>query len=337
MHKSSYTEEITLDLACRENAVVVRAKQNDNITRMIDVTLFDSRDGSYWYQPNGTAEIRVQRPDGVLVTAECLKMHLGDEGEEVTHYGAYLTSDMLAAAGRARADIRVMRETGKEGAQKTEMISAGFVLEVIPSARGLIGSGYVSDTVNIKKLTAAEYAKIPHSTNTLYIVTEQDGSVKQYLGDVEISGNSGGNGNAPSEAVVYCEPAPETVFAQVNCTNIDLSDPTLWEQGAINEDGSDKNSTFVIRTKELIPINHPSMGLIFTSSVKNGKAREHAVVCFDENQSPIINGTCTWTKSGTAMYFDSGVHFVRIEDSYVQGASCSPADILTANLMILEE
>ena len=147
----------------------------------------------------------------------------------------------------------------------------------------------------------------------------------------------GGGGNAPSEAVVYCDPAPETVIAQVNSTNIDLSDPTLWEQGNIDEDGSDLNSTSIIRTKELIPINPLSMGLIFTSSVKNGKAREYAVVCFDENRSPIINGTWTWTKSGTAMYFDSGVHFVRIEDSYVQAATCSPADILTANLMILEE
>ena len=337
MHKSNYTEEITLDLACRENVVTVRAKQNDNIKRTLDVTLFDSRDGSYWYQPEGTAEIRVQRPDGVLVTAECMKMHLGSEGEEVTHYGVYLTSDMLAAAGRARADIRVMQETGREGAQKTEIISAGFVLEVIPSARGSIGSGYVSDTVNIEKITASEYAKIPHSTNTLYIVIEQDGTVKQYLGDVEISGNGNSGGNAPSEAVVYCDPAPETVIAQVNCTSIDLSDPTLWEQGAINEDGSDKDSAFVIRTKELIPINHPSMGLIFTSSVKNGKAREYAVVCFDENQSPIINDTWNWTKSGTTMYFDSGVHFVRIEDSYAQAATCLPDDILTANLMILEE
>jgi len=335
MHKSNYTEEITLDLACRENVVTVRAKQNDNIKRTLDVTLFDSRDGSYWYQPEGTAEIRVQRPDGVLVTAECIKMHLGSEGEEVTHYGVYLTSDMLAAAGRARADIRVMLETGSEGAQKTEIISAGFVLEVIPSAHGFVGSGYVSDTVNIEKITASEYAKIPHSTNTLYIVTEQDGSVKQYLGDTEISGSGGGN--APAEAVVYCEPAPETVIAQVNCTSIDLSDPTLWEQGNIDEDGSDLNSTSIIRTKELIPINPLSMGLILTSTSKSGKAREYAVVCFDENRSPIINGTWTWTKSGTAMYFDSGVHFVRIEDSYVQAAQCSPADILTANLMILEE
>jgi len=189
--------------------------------------------------------------------------------------------------------------------------------------------------LSLQRISRDDYDSAEHRADTVYYVTDQDGSVKQYLGDTKIS--SGGGGNSPSEAVVYCDPAPETVIAQVNGTSIDLSDPTLWEKGNIDEDGSDLNSTSIIRTKELIPINPMSMGLIFTSSVKNGKAREYAVVCFDENRSPIINGTWTWTKSGTAMYFDSGVHFVRIEDSYVQAAACSPADILTANLMILEE
>lgn len=205
--KNNYTEEITLDVACREYTAIVKAKQFDNIVRTLDVTLYDSRDGRYWYETEGTAEIRVQRPDGVLVTAECIKMHL----DGVTHYGVYLTDEMLAAAGRARADIRVMKETGKEGAQKTETISAGFIIEVLPTARGSKPAGYVSDTVNIKKLTADKYAEIPHSTNTLYIVTEQNGAVRQYLGDTEISGN--GAGYPPQEAAVYSEPAPEVIFA----------------------------------------------------------------------------------------------------------------------------
>ena len=211
MHKSNYTEEIMLDLACKESIVTVRAKQNDNITRVIDVTLIDSRDGKYWYDPESTAELRVQRPDGVLVTAECIRIHMGDEGEEVTHYGVNLTSDMLAVAGRCRADIRLMREYGKEGAQKTEILSAGFILEVIPSAHGCIGGGYVSDTVNMQKLTADEYSSITHSTNTIYVVVESDGKVSMYLGDTAIS--SSGGGYTPQETAVYSTAAPDVIFA----------------------------------------------------------------------------------------------------------------------------
>lgn len=341
MHKNSYTEEITLDLACRGNIVTVKAKQNDNIARLIDVTLFDSRDGSYWYQPNGTAEIRVQRPDGVLVTAECIKMHLGNEGEEVTHYGVYLTSDMLAAAGRARADIRVMQETGKEGAQKTEIISAGFVLEVIPSAHGFIGSGYVSDTVNIKKITASEYAKIPHNTNTLYIVTDQDGAVKQYLGDVEISGSGGGSGNAPSEAVVYCEPAPETVIAQLRANYIDLSDPELWEQGGINSDGSKwgngSNLDAAICTKELVPVTPTKTGLMFTSEISSGKSMQYAAVCYDENQAVTDSGMYDWFNNGTRKVLNDNVRYMRIEIKTTNWDKFVPADLTSAKLTILED
>lgn len=203
MHKSDYTEEITLDLACKESLVTVRAKQNDNITRVLDVTLMDSRDGKYWYETEGTAEIRVQRPDGVLITAECIRIHMGDEGEEVTHYGVNLTSDMLAVSGRCRADIRVMREYGKEGAQKTEMLSAGFILEVIPSAHGFKGEGYVSDTVNIKKLTADEYASITHNSNTMYIVTDAEGVVHQYMGSTEMGG--AGKSSLYDCGVIVCD------------------------------------------------------------------------------------------------------------------------------------
>lgn len=183
-HKSNYTDMITLDLACADPQVTIRAKQFDNMIRSVNIALYDSRDGAYWYSKGGTAELRVQRPDGALITVGCPQTDIGSPGEEVTHYAVRLTSDMLTIAGRARADIRVKMSDGSE-------ISAGFIIEVIPSAHGLTGAGYVSDTVNIKKITAENYAVIPHSSNTLYIVTEQDGSVKQYLGDVEIGGSGG--------------------------------------------------------------------------------------------------------------------------------------------------
>lgn len=186
-HKSNYTDMITLDLACADPQVTIRAKQFDNMIRSVNIALYDSRDGAYWYSKGGTAELRVQRPDGALITVGCPQTDIGSPGEEVTHYAARLTSDMLTIAGRARADIRVKMSDGSE-------ISAGFIIEVIPSAHGLTGAGYVSDTVNIKKITAENYAVIPHSSNTLYIVTEQDGKVKQYLGDVEI----GGGGSMPA-------------------------------------------------------------------------------------------------------------------------------------------
>lgn len=203
--KNSYSTEITLDLSCEESVVIIKAKQFDNTIRTLDVTLFDSRDGRYWYDLDSTAEIRVQRPDGALVTAQCMRAQYNDE---VTHYGVYLTDEMLEVSGRARADIRVIR--GEE--HKT--ISAGFVIEVLPSAHGSKPTGYISDTVNIKKITESEYTSITHNTNTLYIVTSEDGAVHQYLGDIEISGSGGGS--APQEAAIIIDSTvPDTIVGLI--------------------------------------------------------------------------------------------------------------------------
>lgn len=153
---------------------------------------------------------------------------------------------------------------------------------------------------------------------------------------------NGGGGNAPSEATVYCEPAPETVFAQVNCTNIDLSDPTLWEQGGINADGSyweSSNSSYpkAVHTKEIIPVSPTECGLTFTSATKNGKATAYAAVCFDENQSVTDSGTYTWFESGTIIFLNENVRFMRIEARYSDWGAMSPDDLTSAKLTILED
>jgi len=43
----------------------------------------------------------------------------------------------------------------------------------------------------IVRTSSEEYDSSEHSADTVYYVTEQDGKVKQYLGDVEIGGSGG--------------------------------------------------------------------------------------------------------------------------------------------------
>lgn len=192
----------------------------------------------------------------------------------------------------------------------------------------------------IVRLSREDYDSTEHSADTVYYVTDQDGKVKQYLGDTEISGNSGGNGNAPSEAVVYCEPAPETVFAQVKGTNIDLSDPTLWEQGGINSDGSKWDSGNIdaaICTKELIPVTPTKAGLMFTSKIASGKSMQYAAVCYDENQAVTDSGMYDWFNSGTRKVLNDNVRYMRIETKTANWDKLTPADLTSAKIMILED
>jgi len=45
--------------------------------------------------------------------------------------------------------------------------------------------------VRLVLVSSEEYDSSEHSADTVYYVTEQDGKVKQYLGDVEIGGSGG--------------------------------------------------------------------------------------------------------------------------------------------------
>lgn len=73
--------------------------------------------------------------------------------------------------------------------------------EKIDNAIGGINSALGG--TKIVRISREDYDSTEHRADTIYFVTEQDGSIKQYLGDVEISGNGGG-GNAPSEATIMC-------------------------------------------------------------------------------------------------------------------------------------
>lgn len=148
----------------------VWAKQQDNETRKIAVTIQEN--GEDWTIPAGaSAEIRVQRPDKVLVTADCTI-----SSPVVT---ATLTNEMLFVAGEALAEIRITNSS-------EVLSSTSIALHIKPCAVGGEHEGYVADPVNITSLTQSAYNNIEtHNTNTLYICRDTGNA---YIGDQIIAG-----------------------------------------------------------------------------------------------------------------------------------------------------
>lgn len=113
-----YTRNIVLDVNAISAAAVVKAKQGDNSTRFITVTL--TKDGVPVVPEDGaTAQFRLHKPDKRAV------LNSGTINSDGT-ITVELTDQCTAVIGRATADISIMKD-GKC------LSSAIFYLEVIAS------------------------------------------------------------------------------------------------------------------------------------------------------------------------------------------------------------
>lgn len=177
----------TLPLTGEETGVLVYAKQGDYNSRFVNVQL-QNWDG-----------ITVQIPEqtdayGLTVSARA-KVSTGysypcicevQSGRRTIKIG--LPRQVLANPGIVIVDV-MLTEGKLEGASL--LSSSTFKVRVTPSAET---TGMEPRTkMQMIQLSAAEFeAMAVHDTNTVYYVIGNDGSVKQYLGNVELAAKGEG-------------------------------------------------------------------------------------------------------------------------------------------------
>lgn len=169
-------------------------------------------------------------------------------------------------------------------------------LEKTDSAVSGIASA-LGDT-KIVRTSRENYDSTAHSSDTIYFVTEQNGAVRQYLGDTEISGNGGGY--TPQEAAVYSAPAPEVIFADIILVTADISNSELWEQGTIYVNtGEYTDSSTGLRLKNPITLeNSPNLVTVTAKDVSDSKIT-WSFVFYDEDSNFISSSTVLgWKSSG---------------------------------------
>lgn len=117
------TQAITLDLAKQTAPVCICAKQGDEKSRMIRITLV--RDGEPFAPPSGaSAAFRAQKPDGTMVLNSAVVAPDGTVTVE-------LTRQTLAVAGSVTADVYLTDSAG------AVLSSASFVIHVEPAPNGV--------------------------------------------------------------------------------------------------------------------------------------------------------------------------------------------------------
>ena len=117
------TQAITLDLAKQTAPVCICAKQGDEKSRMIQITLV--RNGEPYEPPSGaSAAFRAQKPDGTMVLNSAVVAPDGTVTVE-------LTRQTLAVAGSVTADVYLTDSAG------SVLSSASFVIHVEPAPSGV--------------------------------------------------------------------------------------------------------------------------------------------------------------------------------------------------------
>lgn len=170
-----YTE-LVLDVACEDQPIIVPTKQYDNLTRHLRIGMYDSRTGdSVDIDSSLSAQLRVRRPDGVLVVLEA-EINSSDQ------VLATLTESCLKIAGKALVDVKVFQ------GQKV-FSAASFALDIQQTATGTYSaaSGILTkanlEAINKSDFEALEYKDV----NTLYVVVD-GASASLYWGEIPISG-----------------------------------------------------------------------------------------------------------------------------------------------------
>lgn len=113
-----YTRNIVLDVNAISASTVVRAKQGDNSTRFINITLTEDQQ-RVTPDSDATAQFRLEKPDRHAILDSAV---INSDGTITVE----LTSQCTAVVGRAKADICIMKD-GKC------LSTATFFLEVLAS------------------------------------------------------------------------------------------------------------------------------------------------------------------------------------------------------------
>ena len=185
----THNTDIVLDLSTDGERAEVWAKQDDTGSRAVTATFVDN--GSpVSLSSVDSAELRVLRPDGAMVTAAA-----EISGNTVT---ATLPENGLAVSGRGYGDICLL------DSEQNCISAARFVLHVEPAAVSNEAVSQSSDFtallnsymggMKLRKLSKSEYEALAvKDPDTLYTVT--DGSkVTQYLGEIKLKSGSGSAG-----------------------------------------------------------------------------------------------------------------------------------------------
>lgn len=204
--------EVTLDFACETATPIVRCKQGDSnryikiyplengekiITTTEKQTVIIDPTATEVY--GGKVTFRVQRPDGAMYEYtypsekqgifEWIVSHVeGKEHENVLDYVAFsLSKDMLAVEGRALCDVSF--ELARTGTVST----ASFYLDIEPKPQAKASGGIdPSSFVNVKEISATDYADITPNPHTLYIIIDEE-TVSLAYGSAQLINGNGYN------------------------------------------------------------------------------------------------------------------------------------------------
>lgn len=190
----------TLPLTGEETDVLVYAKQGDYNSRFVNVQL-KNWDGI-------TVQIPEQTDASSLTVSARAKVATGysypctcevQSGRRTIKIG--LPRQVLANPGMVLVDV-MLTEGRLEGASL--LSSSTFKVRVTPSAET---TGMEPRTrMQMIQLSAAEFeAMAVHDNNTVYYVIGNDGSVKQYLGNVELAAKGEGASLPASAAYTWSE------------------------------------------------------------------------------------------------------------------------------------
>lgn len=214
----------TLPLTGKETDVLVYAKQGDYNSRFVNVQL-QNWDG-----------VTVQIPEqtdayGLTVSARA-KVSTGysypctcevQSGRRTIKIG--LPRQVLANPGIVLVDV-MLTEGRLEGASL--LSSSTFKIRVTPSAET---TGMEPRTrMQMIQLSAAEFeAMAVHDNNTVYYVIGNDGSVKQYLGNVELAAKGEGASLPVGTAYAWSEGVAVTPIVGTASESTDEAETTEGE------------------------------------------------------------------------------------------------------------
>ena len=201
---------VTVDFACEVATPIIRCKQGD---KMRPITIYPLEQGNKIVTtddngsvmiapsaltPTGSVTFRLQRPDGALYTIKVPDDDVGmnwvtsavqgKDYERVLDYiQFFLTEEMLAVAGRAICDVQLEFYVGDKVATAT------FFLDIEPKPTATANGGVdPASFVNVKKISATDYATITPDANTLYIIIDGE-NVSLAFGSAVLESGGGYN------------------------------------------------------------------------------------------------------------------------------------------------
>lgn len=191
--------DITLDFAENDSLITVPIVQGDDEGRVIRIKF-----------KNGGVDVPIGSTQG-----DAASLYASVRGT-VTAMGTYceivdadhavlipITSTLSALAGVEHCEIRITSANGTIHSAEFDILVQAlaatpdmpYVVETADIVKDVSDVKAALGGLSLRRMTATSYPLIEHDPYTVYYVVQTDGSVKHYLGDVEISG-----GAAPAPA-----------------------------------------------------------------------------------------------------------------------------------------